>query len=121
MLVGEPAWVTPTGRGCGRAARVRRVAPRLGVLLHTAAVNDVRLHIQARSPDAEWVQRACSGAGPPCGGAPPDGVVVTEGRRVAIEVELTVKSERRVTAILDELPAASTQCSTSVPPARTGS
>ena len=33
----------------------------------------------------------------------PDGVVITEGQRVAIEVELTVKSQRRVTAILDEL------------------
>ena len=28
---------------------------------------------------------------------------ITEGRRVAVEVELTVKSERRVRAILDEL------------------
>jgi hypothetical protein len=33
----------------------------------------------------------------------PDGVAITEGRRVAIEVELTVKSRERVTAILDEL------------------
>ena len=32
-----------------------------------------------------------------------DGVAITEGRKVAIEVELTVKSRRRVTAILDEL------------------
>ena len=33
----------------------------------------------------------------------PDGVVLIDGQRVAIEVELTVKSHRRVTAILDEL------------------
>jgi hypothetical protein len=35
----------------------------------------------------------------------PDGVVLVDGQRVAIEVELTVKSQRRVTAILDELTA----------------
>jgi hypothetical protein len=33
----------------------------------------------------------------------PDGVAITEGRRVVIEVELTVKSRERITAILDEL------------------
>jgi hypothetical protein len=30
-------------------------------------------------------------------------VAITDGRRVAIEVELTPKSRRRITAILDEL------------------
>jgi hypothetical protein len=30
-------------------------------------------------------------------------VVLVDGQRVAIEVELTVKSQRRLTAILDEL------------------
>ena len=39
----------------------------------------------------------------------PDGVVLVDGQRVAIEVELTVKSRRRVTAILDELSGALTR------------
>ena len=35
----------------------------------------------------------------------PDGLAITAERRVAIEVELTAKSRRRITAILDELAA----------------
>jgi hypothetical protein len=47
VLVGQPAWVTPTRAGlraCGSQYKVWQ--PKLGVLLHTAAVNDVRLHIR---------------------------------------------------------------------------
>jgi hypothetical protein len=35
----------------------------------------------------------------------PDGVAIVEDRGVVVEVELTVKSKQRVTAILDELAA----------------
>jgi DNA-binding CsgD family transcriptional regulator len=104
VLVGVPAWVTPTRAGlraCGSQYRVWQ--PKLGVLLHTAAVNDVRLHIQGRSPDAEWVSERALARDRQEGEHLPDGVVVTDGRRVAVEVELTVKSERRVRVILDEL------------------
>ncbi len=104
VLVGEPAWVTPTRAGlraCGSRYKVWQ--PKLGVLLHTAAVNDVRLHIQARSPGSEWVSERALARDRGEGQHLPDGVVITDGRRVAVEVELTVKSERRVQAILDEL------------------
>ena len=72
VLVGEPTWVTPTRAGlraCGSQYRVWQ--PKLGVLLHTAAVNDVRLHIQGRSPDAEWVSERALGEGSPGGRASP--------------------------------------------------
>jgi hypothetical protein len=104
MLVGEPAWVTPTGAGmaaCGAGFGVWR--PRIGLLAHVAAVNDVRLHIQGRAPTTEWVPERVLAKERGAGEHLPDGVAITEGRRVAIEVELTVKSRRRVTAILDEL------------------
>jgi hypothetical protein len=104
VLVGEPAWVTPTRAGlraCGSQYKVWQ--PKLGVLLHTAAVNDVRLHIQARSPDAEWVSERALARDRREGEHLPDGVAITAGQRVAVEVELTVKSERRVRVILDEL------------------
>ena len=71
VLVGQAAWVMPTRAGlraCGSLYKVWQ--PKLGVLLHTAAVNDVRLHIQARSPHAEWVSERALGAGPPGGRAP---------------------------------------------------
>jgi hypothetical protein len=104
MLVGEPAWVTPTGAGmaaCGSGFGVWR--PRIGLLAHAAAVNDVRLHIQGRAPSTEWEPERVLAKERGAGQHLPDGVAITEGRRVAIEVELTVKSRRRVTAILDEL------------------
>jgi Replication-relaxation len=104
VLVGQPAWVTPTRAGlraCGSTYKVWE--PKLGVLLHTAAVNDVRLHIQARSPEAEWVSERALARDRQAGEHLPDGVVITAGQRVAVEVELTVKSERRVRAILEEL------------------
>jgi hypothetical protein len=104
VLVGQAAWVMPTRAGlraCGSLYKVWQ--PKLGVLLHTAAVNDVRLHIQARSPQAEWVSERALAKDRREGEHLPDGVVLLDGRRVAVEVELTVKSERRVRAILDEL------------------
>ena len=104
LLVGEPAWAIPTGSGL-RAAGHGFAAwqPRIGLLAHVTAVNDVRLHVQARSPESEWVAERLLARERHAGEHLPDGVVITEGRRVVIEVELTVKSQRRVTAILDEL------------------
>jgi hypothetical protein len=104
LLVGEPAWVIPTGAGL-RAADLSfgMWQPRIGLLAHVAAVNDVRLHVQARAPLSEWVPERLLVRERQAGQHLPDGVVLTDGQRVAIEVELTVKSQRRATAILDEL------------------
>ncbi len=106
LLVGEPVWVTPTRAGlraCGCEFKVWQ--PKLGLLHHTRAVNDVRLHVQARSPEATWVcERSLARERQP-GEHLPDGVVLTDGQRVAVEAELTVKSERRVRAIVEELTA----------------
>ena len=104
VLVDEPAWVLPTGAGmvaCSSGFGVWR--PRIGLLSHVAAVNDVRLHIQGRAPSTEWVPERVLARDRMAGEHLCDGVAITEGRKVAIEVELTVKSRRRVTAILDEL------------------
>jgi len=104
ILVGEPAWVLPTSAGlraCGSSFSPWQ--PRLGLLAHVAAVNDVRLHVQARSPGSEWVSERVLARERRAGEHLPDGVLLLDGRRVVIEVELTVKSRRRVTAILDEL------------------
>jgi DNA-binding transcriptional ArsR family regulator len=104
LLVGEPAWVIPTSTGLRAAGHGFGVwQPRLGLLAHVAAVNEVRLHVQARSPESEWVSERVLARERQAGEHLPDGVVLVEGQRVAIEVELTVKSQRRLTAILDEL------------------
>jgi protein involved in plasmid replication-relaxation len=104
LLVGEPAWVLPTSAGlraCDSSFGAWR--PRIGLLSHVAAVNDVRLHIQGRSRESEWIPERMLARNRKAGEHLPDAVVLSDGRRVAIEVELTVKSQRRITAILDEL------------------
>jgi hypothetical protein len=104
VLVGEAAWVLPTGAGmaaCNSGFGVWH--PRIGSLTHVAAMNDVRLHVQGRAPSTEWIPERVLARDRLAGEHLPDGVAITEGRKVAIEVELTVKSRRRVTAILDEL------------------
>ena len=104
VLVDEPAWVLPTSAGmaaCGSGFGVWR--PRIGSLAHVAATNDVRLHVQGRAPSTEWIPERVLARDRLHGEHLPDGVAITDGRHVAIEVELTVKSRRRVTAILDEL------------------
>jgi acetolactate synthase regulatory subunit len=104
LLLGEPAWVIPTGAGLRAAGQSFAMwQPRVGLLTHVAAVNDVRLHVQARSPGSEWIPERLLARERRAGEHLPDAVVLVDGQRVAIEVELTVKSQRRLTGILDEL------------------
>jgi hypothetical protein len=104
LLVGDPVWVIPTGAGLRAAGYSFSMwRPRVGLLAHVAAVNDVRLHVQARSPASEWIPECILARERTAGEHLPDAVVLVDGRRVVIEVELTVKSQRRLTAILDEL------------------
>src|SRR5580704_10335222 len=56
LLVGEPAWAIPTVKGlraCGLPFGAW--SPRLGSLEHMVAVTEVRLHIEARAGDSQWV------------------------------------------------------------------
>lgn len=106
ILVGEGAWVIPTTAGI-RAAGYGFPGwrPTVGLLAHVAAVNEVRLHIQSTSPDTEWVSERLL-LGERTGGEHlPDGLAIADAQRIAIEVELTLKSRRRTEAILDELSA----------------
>jgi hypothetical protein len=104
LLIGEPTWVIPTSAGLRAAGEGFGIwNPRIGLLAHVAAVNDVRLHVRARSPESEWIPERLLARERQPSEHLPDGVVITDGQRVAIEVELTVKSKRRVTATLDEL------------------
>jgi hypothetical protein len=103
VLVGEPAWVLPTAAGmtaCNSGFAPWR--PRLSLLTHVATVNDVRLHIQGRAPSTEWIPERVLARDREAGEHLADGVAITDNRRVAIEVELTLKSRRRITAILDD-------------------
>lgn len=105
-IVRESAWLLPTRAGLnawGGGGRV--LTPTLGQLAHFAAINDVRLHVQRRRPDAEWIperrlRRERGEAGRGQHSHIPDGVVLLDGHRVAIEVELNHKSRKATEAVL---------------------
>ena len=113
IVVGEPPWVIPTAKGmavCGLPYDVW--TPRLGQLGHVYAMNVVRIHVQTRAPQAEWISerqimweyRQEDTRGRTRNRKHiPDGVTVFEGQRVAIEVELSSKDDRTLARILDEL------------------
>lgn len=104
LLVGWPVFVWLSGEGrrlTGGDFRLWRPNP--ARLAHICAVNDVRLHIEARSPDSVWVcERRLAREGDRRAHLP-DAVVVTGGERHAIEVELVSKARRRTEAIVAEL------------------
>ena len=105
LLADQPAWVRPTARGlraCNSPFGVWQ--PRLSLISHVAAVNNVRLHVQARDPRAQWLpERLLAKQRTSSRDHLPDAVVLTDQRRVAIEVELTIKSRRRIEGILHQL------------------
>jgi hypothetical protein len=106
LLVGEPAWVWPTGRGLREAGAgfSKAWVPSVGRLSHVAAVNEVRLHVEARSPGSLWVPErvlARERSGPR--EHLPDGEVHVGGERHAIEVELVPKAKPRVVGVVEEL------------------
>ena len=107
VLVGQPVFVWLTRRG-RRAAGVEHPLwrPTPGALAHVAAVNDVRLDVERRHPEAAWVSERDLRRGDPRPRVHrPDGVVVIGGREVAVEVELTQKERRRAARIMRELVA----------------
>jgi hypothetical protein len=107
LLVGQPPFVWLTRRGLN-AARLHYPVwrPNPGALRHLSVVTDVRLHVQQRHPGAEWVsERDLAHTGSGAAVHRPDGLVVIEGRAVAVEVELTQKEGHRAARIMGELTA----------------
>jgi hypothetical protein len=102
----EPRWAIPTDLGLRTAGLpFRHWQPHLRSLSHVAAVTDVRLHVQSRSLRSEWICErtlACK-QGSPEAAHLVDAVVLLDGRRIAIEVELSSKNKPRLVAIVEEL------------------
>ncbi len=104
LLVGWPVFLWLSGEGrrlTGGEYRLWRPNP--ARLAHLSAVNDVRLHIQARSPESVWMCERRLARESDRRAHLPDGVVVSGGERHAIEVELVPKARRRTEAIVAEL------------------
>ena len=101
ILHDEPHWAWLTGRGArlsatGFAAR----RPKVGAMARMRAVNEVRLHIAARAPEARWI----------CGrsvfreqgqrGYRPNAVVEIGAERHAITVHLRSPEQERLRDLL---------------------
>jgi hypothetical protein len=81
--------------------------PNPGALAHIAAVTEVRLHLQAQSPRALWVceRELARDARAELGGFGahrPDGLLMRDGRELAVEVELSQKRRRRAELVMRE-------------------
>jgi len=111
LLVGAPVFVWLTRRGQSLAGIEYSLwRPNAGMLAHIAAVTDVRLHVLDRHPGAVWVceRELHRELAIEPGGRQrhrPDGLVVIDGREVAVEVELTLKRRARIEQIMAELVA----------------
>lgn len=104
ILIREPPWIMPTATGLRLSATGFRMWPPNVVLLnHIAAVNQVRLHIEERSPDGRWISERQLARKEGTKKHLADGVVQLDGQTIAIEVELTAKSRARTTKIIETL------------------
>jgi hypothetical protein len=109
IFLREPAWLWPTREGLALAPfSLPYWEPRPGILEHVLSVNEVRLRVAERHPDATWISERRLRA--EAGGANrpqhmPDGVVMKDGHEIAIEVQLAHKSRERAVAMLAHLTA----------------
>jgi DNA-binding CsgD family transcriptional regulator len=110
LLVGQPVFVWLTRRGL-RATGIdlKPWSPSaLGHLPHIAAVNEARLQVAYRRPEARWVSERVLARELALAGAPrmrhrPDAEVVLGDQTAAVEVELTPKENGRTERIVAEL------------------
>ena len=106
FLVADPepwVWLTRSGERASGTG-YSHYEPKVAVLAHTAAANEVRLAVAKEHPRAKWVsERALWRKEGRSGRHLADGVLELSGKRHAIEVELTRKWPKRVAAIVAEL------------------
>lgn len=107
VYMGQPSWVWLTRTGLDHLdVEYRYWEPRARSLPHLHAINQARLIVEARQPEAEWRSERALRAGQPFtagqtgGEHQPDAEVLIGAQRVAIEVELHIKSKKRQPAIL---------------------
>ena len=101
-------WLTPEGVRIARSP-YRTWRPNVALASHIEAVTDVRLLLEQELRLGEWrCERSLAQRSPSRSDVRahlPDGVLDTGSERIAVEVELTLKSRARLTAIIDELAA----------------
>ena len=108
LAVEAPSFVWLTGRGRAVAQSPYRVwQANPGLALHIKAVTEIRLLLEHELRLGEWeCERATAQRLAQPGGRRehlPDAVLHVDDAKIAVEVELTLKSRARLGAIVDEL------------------
>lgn len=111
LAIGTPSFVWLTGRGRALAQSPYRLwDANPGLALHIEAVTNVRLLLERALDLGEWeCERSIAqrfARDPGSRGHLPDGLLLSDQQRIAVEVELTLKSRVRLQAIIDELSVA---------------
>ncbi len=107
LLVGKPQWLWLSRRGLRQVGlQYAYRSPSLARLQHIHQVNEVRLYIEQKLGDkAQWVSERDINQARKTAHKKHlvDGEVLFDGTRIAIEVELNRKSQKRLASILAEL------------------
>lgn len=111
IIYGDPPWIWLTNEGLRlvqeQLGELRSYSPAPARLNHLYHVNLTRLFVEGKRPDANWIgEREIRGnqkIGPGKKPHTPDAIVQTNGRSIAIEIELTTKTYSRLDKILHEL------------------
>jgi hypothetical protein len=101
LLVREPRWMWLTRAGLYESGLgLAMYVPRPGGIARARAVNEVRLYVEARAPEARWVSRRVLVRDGGRGGHVPNGVVEIGAERHAVMVELGVQGRPRLRRIV---------------------
>lgn len=102
FLHDEPHWIWLTGRGVRLSATgLHHQAPKVGAMARMRAVNEVRLHIAGRAPEARWICGRSIVREQGIHGYRPNAVVEIGRERHAIVVRLRTQAEERERAIIE--------------------
>jgi DNA-binding MarR family transcriptional regulator len=103
LVEGDEPWVWLNSHGASHSnTGFDAMEPALNRLAHTRAINEARLVIAERTPEAGWVCERALKPSYPKGAKIPDAVVLEGDARHAIEVEITAKSVSRLRQIIAE-------------------
>lgn len=101
FLVGEPHWTWLTGRGARLSGtEFAFLRPKVGAMARMRAVNEVRLHIAARAPEARWICGRSVVREQGMRGYRPNAVVEIGAERHAITVHLRSPEQERLRDLL---------------------
>jgi len=102
FLADEPHWAWATWRGLRLSGMgFRAEPPRVGAMARMRAVNEVRLHIARRAPEARWICGRSVVRDQGTRGYRPNAVVEIGPERHALLVRFWVAKQERTLAILE--------------------